>query len=313
MEKLGTIKEMKCGIKGTIIWASEDGKKVNIEFENGVIMKNRNLSSFLSGGLNPKKPRLEMCKEGDVFISNQGCIFVVKNVFNSMKILIEFQDEYKYQKLVTHNDIKKRSIFNPYNNIVYNIGYLGMERPKKTSDTYIKCYNSWHGMMERCYSEKTKLRQPRYRECTSSVDWLNYSNFKKWFDKNYYEVGKERMCLDKDILVKNNKLYSEDTCIFVPNIINVLFTKTNKFRGKYPIGVYYKKKNKKYIAQCSEIQSNGKKSQTHLGLFNTPEEAFNAYKEYKEKVIKQVADKYKDVIPNKLYEALYKWEVEIND
>ena len=310
---VGITKEMKCGIKGTIIWNSDDRKKLDIEFENGVIMKNRSYVSFYGRALNPLNPRLEMCKKGDIFVSNQGCLFEVKEIFNSNKILIEFQDEQKYQKIVTHGDISKRSPFNPSNRVVYGVGYLGSEIPKITDNYYNKCYSSWHGMMERSFSEKRKSKQPEYKNCYCCEEWYNYSNFKKWFDENYYEIEGERMCLDKDILVKNNKLYSPDTCIFVPNFINVLFTKTNKFRGNYPIGVYYKKKLKKYIAQCSEIQSNGKKSQTHLGVFKTPEDAFSAYKEYKENVIKQVADKYKEVIPNKLYEALYKWEVEIND
>ena len=40
---------------------------------------------------------------------------------------------------------------------------------------------------------------------------------------------------------------------------------------------------------------------------------FSIYKQFKEKYIKQIADEYKELIPQKLYEALYKWEVEIND
>ena len=312
-EKLGITKEMKCGIKGTIVWVSDDEKKVNVEFENGVIMKNRNYATFSSCKLNPQKPRLEMCKEGERLINNQGDLFIIKQVINSIKILIEFQDEHKYQKFVTHEEIKSRSISNPYHKAVYNIGYLGVNCPKLTDVYYNKCYSTWHGMLERCYNAKTQEKQPTYIGCSVCEEWHNFQNFKKWFDVNYYEIENERMCLDKDILIKNNKIYSARTCIFVPNTINVLFTKTNKCRGEYPIGVYYKKKLKKYIAQCSEIQPNGKKAQTHLGVFSTPEDAFYAYKKYKEKVIKEVADKYKEVIPNKLYEALYKWEVDIND
>ena len=99
----------------------------------------------------------------------------------------------------------------------------------------------------------------------------------------------------------------------MPNEINVLFTKTNKNRGLYPIGVYYKKKLNKYIAQCSEKIGRDKKQQKHLGVFNTPKEAFEAYKQYKEMYIKKVADKYKGQIKDNVYEALYKWEVEVDD
>ena len=43
------------------------------------------------------------------------------------------------------------------------------------------------------------------------------------------------------------------------------------------------------------------------------EEAFKSYKTFKEKYIKQVADEYKDKIPKKLYDAMYRYEVEITD
>ena len=120
------------------------------------------------------------------------------------------------------------------------------------------------------------------------------------------------MCLAKDILVKGNKEYAPDKCIFVPERINILFIKRDNDRGEYPIGVTYHRDRGKYEARCSIKTKNGNK-QKYLGSYNTPEEAFLAYKEFKEAYIKQVADEYKERIPNRLYEALYKYEVEITD
>ena len=120
------------------------------------------------------------------------------------------------------------------------------------------------------------------------------------------------MDLDKDILVKGNKIYSPETCMFVPQNINKLFTKSNKIRGKYPIGVYFNKNANKFKAQC-RIFYNGKTQQESLGLYNTIEDAFNAYKQFKEANIKQMADEYKGKIPDKLYEAMYDYKVEITD
>ena len=59
----------------------------------------------------------------------------------------------------------------------------------------------------------------------------------KWIENNYYEIEGETMCLDKDILCKGNKIYSRDTCVFVPQRINSLFTKCDNARGDNPIGV----------------------------------------------------------------------------
>ena len=167
-------------------------------------------------------------------------------------------------------------------------------------------------MLKRCYSGEYQKKEPTYKDCTVCKEWLNYSNFKKWYDDNYYEIDGEQMALDKDILVKGNKIYSPETCVFVPQNINNLFIKSNKIRGKYPIGVTFNKNKNKYQAYCSML-INGKSQQKTLGYYNNIEEAFNAYKQFKEADIKQMADYYKENIPDKLYEAMYNYKVEITD
>ena len=120
------------------------------------------------------------------------------------------------------------------------------------------------------------------------------------------------MCLDKDILFHGNKIYSPETCLIVPERINKLFTKSTKSRGEYPIGV--RERRNRLIAYCS-ITENNKTKQVNLGRFplHQVEEAFLTYKRFKENYIKQVADEYKNSIPDKVYQALYNYEVEITD
>jgi hypothetical protein len=118
--------------------------------------------------------------------------------------------------------------------------------------------------------------------------------------------------LDKDILFKGNKIYSPETCCFVPNEINVLLCKNDSKRGKMPIGVYERKmvNGYKYVAYV-----NNTKKHFHLGTFDTPKEAFQAYKSAKEAYIKEMATQYyKDgKITERVYDALMKYEVEITD
>lgn len=176
-----------------------------------------------------------------------------------------------------------------------------------------KSYSVWLKMMQRCYNTKILLKHPTYKDCSVCEEWQCYANFEKWYDKHYYECpfgGK--MCVDKDILFKDNKIYSPKTCCIVPNEINCLFTASNSVRGEYPIGIY-KRKNK-LRAQISKI-INGKKSRVSLGYFNLDEvdKAFEVYKAEKEKYIKEVADKFKEYLPQNVYEALYNYEVEITD
>ena len=133
-----------------------------------------------------------------------------------------------------------------------------------------------------------------------------------WFNENYYKIAGEKMELDKDILYKGNKIYSRDTCIFVPQRINTLFVKNDNARGKGPIGVDQLPSGN-YIARCS----NGFGKYIHLGTYNTKEEAFHVYKNYKEKVIKEVIDSYEGKIPepfySKLRKTMYNYKVEIDD
>jgi hypothetical protein len=142
-----------------------------------------------------------------------------------------------------------------------------------------------------------------------SEEWLNFQNFAKWYDKNYYEINGEKMEIDKDILVKRNKIYSPETCVFVPKRINLLFVKKDATRGDLPIGVCFFKRDKKYQVNCKD--ENGK--DIYLSRYNNIEEAFEVYKEFKESVIKKVANEYKGKIPANLYNALINYKVEITD
>lgn len=193
---------------------------------------------------------------------------------------------------------------------IYGIGINDYNGKVMINSKFIKSYRTWYDMLGRCYNEKIHQKRQTYIGCKVCDEWLYFSNFKKWYDKNYYNIDDERMELDKDILHKGNKIYSPETCVFVPQNINSLFTKRNLIRGILPIGVYWDKQYQKYRTQCN----NGKKGKTiNLGRFNTPEEAFNIYKNFKENIIKEVADKYNNKIPQKLYDAMYKYKVEITD
>lgn len=231
---------------------------------------------------------------------------------NNRDVIVQFQDKYKYEVNTTYDYFRKGSVINPYDKNIYGIGYIGEEnktyRYSKTEE-----YKHWYAMMRRVYSEKQLKLKPTYEQVEVCEEWLNYTNYKQWFDKNYYTIQGQQMELDKDILDKGNKVYCPEKCIFVPHNINSLFVKSNKARGDLPIGVYFKKKNNKYCSQCGTITKEGKRYNAYLGLFNTPEEAFYAYKQFKENYIKEVAEEYKDRIPQKLYEAMYKYEVEITD
>lgn len=199
------------------------------------------------------------------------------------------------------------AIKNGLDKIYYGIGYYGKElEGKKLSE--IPSYRTWRMMLQRCYDEKVHNTEPRYRDCVVCEEWHSLYNFNEWYLKNHYTVADERIELDKDILVKGNKIYSPDTCVFAPQRINTLIVGANRIRGKFPIGVYYDKQKKRYIASLSCENKIVK-----VARCKTPIEAFFEYKFYKEQHIKNVAEEYRKVIPERLYNALMNWIVEITD
>ena len=247
------------------------------------------------------------------------------NKFGSKMEIIEYRmnrdidvyfPEYNWiTKNSAYKEFKNGSIICPYEKRYFGVGYLGEGKYKtRENGKSTKCYYTWIHMLERCYSEKYKNKYSTYEGCIVCEEWLNFQNFAKWFYENYYEIEGERIELDKDILIKGNKVYSPNTCVFVPQRINSLFIKCNKNRGAYPVGVSYHKKNNKYVASCRVVNFKLNKSKDkYLGSYNTLEEAFKVYKQFKEKYIKVVADLYKDKIPQKLYDAMYNYKVEITD
>ena len=124
----------------------------------------------------------------------------------------------------------KRGNSNPYHAKTVGIGYMG-NATSKVNGVKKDSYNTWRGMLERCYGEKYQKKFPTYIDCSVCDEWKSYENFERWYNLNYYEVENEKMQLDKDILFKGNKIYSPNTCVFVPQRINKLFTKTDKLRN----------------------------------------------------------------------------------
>lgn len=181
-------------------------------------------------------------------------------------------------------------------------GVLGVGINKSDRLKHKEAYSHWHGMIGRCYGDIELKKRPTYQECSVCEEWLNFSSFIEWFYKHHVDGWH----LDKDILVKGNKVYSPETCCFVPSEINGLFAKCNAIRGKYPIGIQYY--NGKYIAK---MRCHFK--QVYLGRSSDLETAFQLYKKGKEKFIKEVADKWKEQIEPRVYEALYNYKVEITD
>ena len=179
--------------------------------------------------------------------------------------------------MTTRSGISGRLLYGNCVNDITGMTYIkGRKHPK--------VYEVWNTMIARCFSEKEKLRLPTYRNVTCCEEWKKFSNFKRWFDENYVH-GYE---LDKDILAPGNLIYSPETCVFVPRFLNVLLLDRCRDRGPYPLGVNIAH-NGKYKAKFSFF---GKTK--HIGYFETPDLAFDAYKEAKSNHVINIAKDYQD-------------------
>ena len=257
---------------------------------------------------------IKIDRTGEKGVNNFGSEMIIIEYRGALDIDVYFP-EYDWTAKNTRYDVfKKGKIKCPYERSVFGIGYLGEGKYKVWENgKQTRIYTAWQNMLQRCYNEKLHEKKPTYNGCTVCEEWLNFQNFAKWYEENYYEIPGERMHLDKDILIKGNKIYSPETCMFVPQTINSLFVKRDNKRGESVIGTSLYK-NGKYRVGCSIINPETSKSKIkYLGLYETQEKAFQVYKYYKEKNIKEVADYYFGRIPDKLYDALYDYEVEIND
>ena len=198
--------------------------------------------------------------------------------------------------------------------LIYGVGindwvgscFVTTEKGKET----IKEYKLWRAMLSRCYSDYTKSVRPTYIGVTCDDSWLSMTKFiedvskLKGYDKSFTSGW----VLDKDILSKGCKHYSIETCCFVPSEINGTLTIRKLHRGDLPLGVTIDIHTKKFKARCGY---DGKR--LSLGLFDTPEEAFNAYIKTKKKELFRLATKYKGEIDDKVYLALINYEFTLED
>ena len=208
--------------------------------------------------------------------------------------------------------IRNGNVKDRYLPSVCGVGISGTKYPITINGVLTREYKLWQSMLVRCYSDTYKKQRPTYEGCEVSDNFKSYEYFYEWCNKQIgfgVDGNGNPFQLDKDLLVKGNKVYSESTCVFIPSEINSLLTKSTASRGEYLVGVSWHKTRKAFVAQ---VNKNKGKSE-YLGLFTTEIEAFNAYKTAKELYIKEVANKFKSQIDLRAYNALISYEVMIDD
>jgi hypothetical protein len=146
-------------------------------------------------------------------------------------------------------------------------------------------YRVWNSMLARAYCPKYHARSPTYIGVTVCEEWHSFMAFRAWMETQDWQ-GKH---LDKDIIAPGNKVYSPDTCVFVPQALNKLLSACAAARGEHPIGVCWNKRTRKF---CAEIGIAGRLK--HLGYFTCPHEAHMAWRKAKVRLIRDAAREQDD-------------------
>ena len=246
---------------------------------------------------------------GKEFTTNRCGKCIVVDYVDRHNVYVAFKD---YQNVVNCRlcNLMKGEVTNPLQPLRYGKGYLGIGRHSFKDK---KVASLWSGIMTRSFNLNFKGKYPTYKDVEVCEEWLNFQNFAEWCYNQkfffFFDKNNEPYELDKDILVRGNKVYSPKTCTFVPKEINNLFKFSNRQNKKNPLGVHLKKSLNKFGASCKN--SNG--SKIHIGYFDTKDEAFFAYKKVKECAIKLVAEKYRGFIDHNTYQAILGWEITFDD
>ena len=245
-------------------------------------------------------------QEGDVFKTKSYGDLIITKYVNSKAVCVKFVVT-GYETTTKASNVIAGSVKDRLLPTVYGIGITG-DSQVRVDGKHTKEYRLWNNMLKRCYSVGCQKVRPTYIDCSISENFRYLQYFKEWCNNqigfNSVDEKGKPFALDKDILVKGNRVYNEDVCVFVPQEVNLLFTKRDKSRGEYPIGVSFHKSRGMLTATLNN---------KYLGYFNTAEQAFQVYKTAKEAYIKEVANKWKDKIDPKVYEALMNYEVHIDD
>lgn len=212
-------------------------------------------------------------------------------------VLVRFDDG--YEVVAQKGCVIRGSVRNPYFRSYFGVGYRGKGEYKMKGSL---AHTKWHNLMTRCYDERYKKNRPTYEEATCCEEWHNFQNFAEWAT-NQDGFGKHGYELDKDVISYGNKIYSPETCLFIPGAINIFFSNKDVGNAGY-IGVNHIKPTSKnckdgYIARCF-IEGERK----YLGYYNTPNEAYEVYRRAKIKAAKDLAYEWEGKVDPRVITAL---------
>ena len=244
-----------------------------------------------------------MVKVGDTFLTKRCGICTVIEYVSYVEVYVKFEDGNIVKTRV--QSLGKGHCRNLNSKLVLGVGINDMLGAEKTKE-FIKQRQMWFGVLQRCFSIKLLERRPTYKNCKVSESWLWLSNFIKDIKsiENYEKSLNGGWQLDKDLLSNEGKLYSKDTCCFIPRSLNLVISSYPKKLNGLPKGVKLSKGGRYFAI----LQKEG--NQIFLGSYDSVEEASRVYNIAKKEHLLNIADSIKDIVPENVYKALVNFNLE---
>lgn len=311
---VGYTKTNRQGLNYTVI-EYRDRLDIDVQFEDGLVVQHIPVTKINQNTLYhpdypiPKNKRTPIAQRlGETRNNSKGRKMTIIAYRGADDIDVQFENGF----VVEHTQyqlFERGTITDPFCPSFYGVGYLGMRTIYTKSDVYAKPHEVWASMLKRCYNENCE-RHPWYEDCEVDERWHNFATFYQWWQENYYELpeGMGRIELDKDFKDKHCRTYGPDTCLLIPQRINGAVPKRRTIDKEFPIGITFNKEKQKY-----HVRVTLKGKDTHIGNYDTFEEAFKVFKSTKEGELKRLAELYKPYIPEEVYEAVINYEVEETD
>lgn len=164
---------------------------------------------------------------GEEKYNKQGCLMKIVEYNKSSDIIVEFQDKRKLKVKTTYNEFVKGTIKNLYYPTIYGVGCIGVKYRARTGKKIFKEYATWKNMLYRCYGDYSE-RYNTHKNTTVCKEWLCYENFYDWIhEQSNVEnfLNGNNWILNRKIIVKDNDIYSPETCCLVPQNVDRLFMK----------------------------------------------------------------------------------------
>lgn len=286
---IGTVFKTKAC--GDVVTLSERvGQTINVQFIDSGYITTCLVANLTKGKVKDwslsYKDRL-----GEIISSNGYGDFEILEYRHNEQILVRFVLT-GYEVWVTSGNIKAGRVRDPYLPICQGRGFMGSGLYSKKD---VKEFSHWYAVLTRTSGE-LKVSCPTYYDCDLVAEWLNFQNFAGWcqtqegFALNGWQ-------LDKDLLVPGNRTYGPDTCCFLPRRLNLLISNVS-YKGR-PYG-----KTGKFHFRCRDVDG-----KTVDYLAETMDDGCQWYATFKQSVILEVANLYRNSLSPSAYKALANFKI----